>query len=166
MTPLVVGIDPGTKQSAFVAWDGDYIRDVATMENPKVAKYLRSIDRDACVCIENIEPYGLVVGKEVLETMFWIGRFFQVARDTVGPKQVSRLPRRAVKKHLRIGKGGDKEVRAALIRQLEHHPIDWHDLKSHQFAALGIAVCWWNTERARQPLKGQEPQHADVILSS
>lgn len=154
MTPLVIGIDPGTTQSAYVAWDGHFIQDVGTLANPKVAKYLRSIDKQACVCIENIEPYGMNVGREVLETMFWIGRFFQIARDTVGPQQVSRLPRRAAKKHLRLGPGtGDKDVRAALIRTLDRNPIEWHNLKSHQFAALAIAVTWWHTERERQPLK-------------
>lgn len=156
MTPLIIGIDPGTKQSAYVAWDGEFIQALGTEPNASVAKYLRSIDRRACVCIENIEPYGMNVGREVLETMFWIGRFFQIARDTIGPKQVSRLPRRAVKKHLRLGPGsGDKDVRAALINRLERNPIDWHSLRSHQFAALAIATTWWETERERQPLKGQ-----------
>ena len=155
MTPLVIGIDPGTKLSAYVAWDGNHIVDVATVENWRINKYLRTIDREACVCIENIEPTGMVIGREVLETMFWIGRFFQVARDTVGPHRVSRLARRTVKKHLKLKiTTGDKEVKAALIRSLEFNPIEWHNLRSHQFAALAIAVTWWNTERHRQPLKG------------
>lgn len=167
MTPLIIGIDPGTKQSAYVAWNGTYVQDVGTLDNPKVAKYLRSIDRDACVCFESIVSYGKVLGQSTLQTVFWTGRLFQVARDTVGPQQVSRLPRRAVKKHLRLGPGsGDKEVRAALIRMLERNPADWFNLKSHQWSALAIAVTWWDTERVRQPLKGQESQHAAVVLSS
>jgi hypothetical protein len=168
MTPLIIGIDPGTKQSAYVAWNGQHVFDLATVENWKVVRYLRTIPHDACVCVENIEPYGMNVGREVLETMFWIGRFYQAARDTVGPKQVSRLPRRAVKKHLGLKPGaGDKDVRAALVRALEHNPIEWYDLRSHQVSALAIAVTWWNTERARQPLKGQESKHVGsaIVLS-
>lgn len=152
MTPLVIGIDPGTKQSAYVAWDGEFITDVATVPNLQVLKYLRTVPAEACVVIENIEPYGAVVGREVFETCVWVGRFLQRARDVIGPHQVSRLPRRAVKKHLKVS-GGDKEVKAALVRMLERNPIEWNDLRSHQFAALAIAVTWWNTERALQPLK-------------
>lgn len=157
MTPLVVGIDPGTKQSAYVEWDGKFVTGVATLPNLDVARYLRTIDRRACVAIENVVSYGMPIGRETLETCVWIGRFYQVARDTVGPTQVSRLPRRAVKKYLGLKPGaGDKDVRAALMRTLEHNPIEWNDLRSHQFAALGICVTWWNTERSRQPLKGRK----------
>lgn len=157
MTPLVIGIDPGTKQSAYVAWDGNFIQALGTEENFKVAKYLRSIDPRSCVVFEAVESYGMVAGKTLFETVFWTGRLFQVARDTVGPKQVSRIPRRAVKKHLKLGSpSGDKQVRAALIRTLgiDRHPEDWHGVKAHQWSALAIAVTWWNTERERQPLKG------------
>lgn len=151
MTPLVIAIDPGTKQSAYVAWDGEFITAVETVPNAQVLKFLRSIAPDTCVVIENIEPYGMVVGREVHETMFWVGRFFQRARDIVGPKHVSRLPRRAVKKHLKLKPGaGDKDVRAALIHLLDRHPEQWHNLKSHQWSALAIAVTWWDTERSRQ----------------
>lgn len=160
MTPLVIGIDPGTKQSAYVEWDGESVQDVATLDNPKVAKYLRTIEREACVCFESVESYGKVLGFTTLQTVFWTGRLFQIARDTVGPRQVSRLPRRSVKKHLRLGPGAkDKHVRAALIRRLGADPVEYWNLRSHQFSALAIAITWWDTERVRQPLKGQEPQH-------
>jgi len=106
MTPLVIGIDPGTKQSAYVAWDGQWIQEIGTEPNPQVAKYLRDVarrtGRETCVVFEAVEPYGMVVGREVFETIFWTGRLFQIARDTIGPKQVSRLPRRAVKKFLKL----------------------------------------------------------------
>lgn len=155
MTPLVIAIDPGTTQSAYVAWDGNFITDVATVPNASVARYLRSIDRPSCVVFESVENYGMTIGRSVFQTVFWTGRLFQIARDRVGPSQVSRLPRRAVKKHLQLGKGaGDRDVRRALIRRLERHPEQWHNLKSHQWAALAIAVTWWDTERVRQPLKG------------
>jgi len=159
MTPLVIGIDPGTKQSAYVEWDGEWIQEIGTEPNPQVAKYLRDVarrtGRATCVVFEAIESYGMPIGRTTLETVFWTGRLFQIARDTLGPAQVSRLPRRAVKKHLGVGSGGDKQVRAALIRTLDHHHGDWHNfIKFHQLAALAIAVTWWNTERSRQPLKG------------
>src|SRR5688500_12118242 len=100
MTPLVIGIDPGTKQSAYVEWDGSYITGLATAPNMDVLRYLRTIDRRACVVFEAIGHYGMPVGAEVFNTAFWTGRLFQVARDTVGPTQVSRLKRSVVKKHL------------------------------------------------------------------
>jgi hypothetical protein len=161
MTPLVIGIDPGTKQSAYVAWDGNFITDVATVPNTKVLTYLRSLDPKTCVVLENVEPYGMAVGRETFETIYWIGRFFQRARDIVGLQQVSRLPRRAVKKHLRLKPGaGDKEVRKALINILERNPIEWHGMKGHEVQALALAVTWWNTERTRQPLKQERKSAA------
>lgn len=166
MTPLIIGIDPGTTQSAYVAWDGEFIRELGTEPNATVAKYLRTIDLDACVCIESVAYYGASVGREVFETCFWMGRFFQIARDRVGPRQVSRLSRNAVRKHLELKKSGNyKNVKAALERRLQRQPEDWHNLRSHQWSALAVAVTWWNTERVRQPLKGQVSQHADVVLS-
>lgn len=163
MTPLVIGIDPGTTQSAYVAWDGHFIQELGTAPNPTVAKYLRNIDRRACVVFESVQSYGKVIGFDVLQTVFWTGRLFQVARDTVGPQQVSRLPRRAVKKHLRLPSSArDKDVRAALIRQFD--PELWHNLATHQWSAFALAVTWWNTERARQPLKGQEIPHASASV--
>lgn len=159
MTPLIIGIDPGTKQSAFVEWDGSFITGLGVKPNIEVLRYLRSIDRRACVVFESVQNYGMVIGKSTFDTVFWTGRLFQVARDVVGPTQVSRLPRRAVKKYLGLGPGaGDKDVKAAILRRLERNPEDWHGrLNSHKVAALAIAITWWNTERERQVLKGRKP---------
>lgn len=155
MTPLVIGIDPGTTQSAFVAWNGDTIDGLGYEPNPKLAKYLRGIDSQTCVVFESVTHYGQAVGRTTFQTVFWTGRLFQVARDTVGPYQVSRLPRSAVKKHLRLDQtANDKNVREAVIRLLGRDPRDYYNLKSHQWQALALAITWWNTERERQPLKG------------
>lgn len=160
MTPLVIGIDPGTKQSAYVEWDGNFINGCDTLPNMQVLRYLRTIDKRACVVFEAVGHYGMPVGHDVFETVHWAGRLFQVARDTVGPYQVSRLKRSVVKKYLGLHQTmSDKAVREAVIRLIgvDRHPEDWNGkLKSHQWSALAIALTWWNTERERQVLKGRK----------
>lgn len=157
LTPVVIGIDPGPTQSAYVAWDGRFINDLGTKPNIEVLRYLRTIDRRACVVFESMVFYrGMPAGDDVFETVFWTGRLFQVARDTVGIAQVSRLSRTKVRKYLQLQKSGSyKNVKEALERRLERSPEDWHNLRSHQWSAMAIAVTWWNTERERQPLKGR-----------
>lgn len=158
MTDLVIGVDPGTTKSAYVAWDGASIHEIGTEANPQVAKYLRSTQARTAlrtvVVFESIESYGMAVGREIFETIFWTGRMFQIARDTIGPKNVYRLPRRAIKKHLcRSNRVKDKHIRAALLKRFENQ--HWEKLiTSHQWAALAVAVTWWDTERARHSTRG------------
>lgn len=164
MTPLVIGIDPGTSSSAYVAFDGADVVEHEITSNVNVALYLRKLRERGpfsevpfdhypeapAVVFESVESYGMTVGREIFQTIFWTGRLFQIARDTIGPTHVSRLPRRSVKKHLcRSNAVKDKHIRAALVKR-----FDSLKLSSHEWSALAIAVTWWDLERPRQALKG------------
>lgn len=76
---IVFGIDPGTYDSAIVAFDGHKISFKEKMGNLKLLAMLRSSEealRGKRVVIEMIGHYGtgMPAGKEVFETCIMIGR--------------------------------------------------------------------------------------------
>lgn len=101
------------------------------------------------VVIEGIESFGMAVGRDVFETVFWSGRFAQHAGS------FDRVFRKQVKLHLcgqarakdgnirqalidRFGGVGGKEV--AIGRKASPGPL--HGVKSHIWSALAVAVTY------------------------
>ena len=74
-----------------------------------LAKALRSGGLPDVVAIEKVESYGMAVGAEVFDTVFWSGRFAEAASSAT----VVMLPRRVVKLTL----CGDSRAKDANIRQ-------------------------------------------------
>ncbi len=105
---------------------------------------------------ESIESYGMAVGREVFETVWWTGRFFEaVARRGAN---ASRLPRKAVKLHLCGSvRAPDSNIRIALLDRFggtelakgtKKAPGPLFGIKSHEWAALALAVTWWDQQLA------------------
>ena len=113
---IVIGVDPGPTQSAFVVWDGERVLDKGILPNFIVVGCLSNyaghdqITADAIV-FEQVESFGMAVGRDVFETVFETGRMFQsVAR------LARRIPRREVKMHLcHSMRAKDSNIRQALI---------------------------------------------------
>lgn len=74
---MIVAIDPGTTQSAYVLMDEDYkIYRAEILPNAELLDYLKGLTPHLYkVVIEMIASYGMAVGQEVFETCVWIGRF-------------------------------------------------------------------------------------------
>ena len=74
---MIVAIDPGTTQSAYVLMDEDYkIYRAEILPNEALLDYLRTLAPHLYkVVIEMIASYGMPVGAETFETCVWIGRF-------------------------------------------------------------------------------------------
>jgi len=72
----ILAIDPGQTQSAWVWWDEVLQRpmQMGIRDNNEILGFLHSPE---IVAIEMVASYGMPVGKEVFETGFWIGRFYQ-----------------------------------------------------------------------------------------
>lgn len=157
----VVAIDPGTEQSAWVTFDGTNVLAHGIESNEalrlRFGRDTWSSDGFAAdvllsVVFESIESYGMAVGREVFETVFWTGRLFQSAHRI--STHVERMPRKAVKLHLcESSRAQDTNIRAALLdrfggkekaigRKAAQGPL--YGIKSHEFAALAIAVTWWD----------------------
>lgn len=135
---MVIGIDPGPRESAFVVWDGERVVSSGDLPNQELATYLDS----ACspVACEWIESFGMAVGREVFETVFAVGMFSQ---------HVDRLrlvPRRDVKLHLcQSPRAKDTNIRQALIDRCgdvgtKKNPGPLFGISQHRWAALAVAV--------------------------
>ncbi|MGE3840088.1 MAG: hypothetical protein AB7I50_00730 [Vicinamibacterales bacterium] len=171
---IVIGIDPGTVQSAYVVFDGAQVLDHGIAPNPKVAAFLRTADpAGSAVAFEKIEGMGMTVGREVFETIHWTGRFYQVARDTIGPKRVFRIPRTAVKLQLcRSRRAKDPHIRRALLNRFggpkaqgsRSLPGPLFGITSHEWSALAVAVTWWDTDRKAFERNQQEKVHATAVV--
>jgi hypothetical protein len=100
-------------------------------------------DVDA-VAIEQIASYGMPVGAEVFETVFWSGRFAEAAYARM--RRVTRIPRMEVKMHLcHNSRAKDANIRQALIDRLgapgtKKAPGTTYGIKADEWAALAVAV--------------------------
>src|SRR3989304_5568909 len=94
MNIRVLAIDPGLLFSGFVVYDGKEILDFGKIDNFAMLEYIANKNYDTCV-IERIASYGMAVGESVLETIFWSGRFYQVADNA--DKAIYRIYRKDVK---------------------------------------------------------------------
>jgi len=146
----ILAIDPGTEQSARLIWDTESwnIYNAAIESNESVLKYLQRVSVDVCV-IEWIESYGMPVGAQVFDTCRWIGRFQQAYADPT-----ILYPRRKVKLALcNSARAKDSNVSRALKDKLgepgtKKNPGRTYGIKTHLWAALGLAVGYWESEVA------------------
>lgn len=105
----ILAIDPGTSQSAWLRFDGTRPQGFGITANEILVKALRSGGLPDVVVIEKIESYGMAVGAEVFDTVWWAGRFAEAAERV----PVVMLPRRVVK----LALCGDSRAKDANIRQ-------------------------------------------------
>lgn len=160
---IVLGLDPGTTKSAIVLWNGQSVTLAREVDNGVLLSLLRSSetlmgaegldlpDRPVLV-IEKFESMGMVVGMEVMETIYWSGRFDEAyARKPWGV--VGRVTRRDVKLHLCGNmRAKDTNVRQALIDRFggiqavgtRKSPGPLHSVTGHCWSALAVAVTYFD----------------------
>ncbi len=160
MTDIILGIDPGTTQSAWLVLDGRTILAAAIDPNADVLQLVRggwAATRDgwsfvfSTVAIERIEPrFGLNVGWSTLLTCEFVGALTEAAR----PLPVALLRRSVILGHLGVATRGrgdatrtsaDSGVRAALMERWggegsvrKGGPLV--GIKTHLWSALSVAV--------------------------
>lgn len=140
---IVFAIDPGTKQSGWALLDGAHVVDSGVHANHDMLRWVQAGQGADALAIEMIASYGMAVGRDVFETVRWIGRFQQAWRD---PEAVRLVYRQEVKLHLcGTPRAKDANIRQALIDQLgpqgtKKAPGNTYGVKSHAWAALGVAV--------------------------
>lgn len=149
----ILAIDPGCTQTAFVLYDSasrsidskGKIDNAAMLKQILVCTTLRPAD--VCV-IEMVASYGMAVGKEVFETVYWIGRFAQQWLSCTG-REASRLYRRDVKMFLcGNNRAKDSNIRQALIDMyggksaigLKKTPGPLYGVSKDIWAALSVAT--------------------------
>lgn len=152
---IVLAIDPGYEVSAYVLFDGARILRHGIESNTIMLAAIGEIYRTALdpidTVLEQIESFGMAVGREVFETVFWTGRFYQRAQHFA---PVWRMPRKTVKLHLcQSARAQDSNIRVALIDRFggteraigkKASPGPLYGIKSHEWSALAIAVTFWD----------------------
>jgi hypothetical protein len=150
----IYAIDPGTTQSALVHLHDSGEATGGMWTNDMLVYALREQeDWRGHLVIEQIESFGMAVGKETFETVFWTGRFAE-AWDAHHSyfRSWSRLPRRAVKLHLcNSAKAKDANIRQALIDKYGGIACTkkggaLYGIKSHLWSALAVGVTYRETE--------------------
>lgn len=142
---MILAIDPGTEQSGWCLFDGGRVIDSGVLPNAEML--LETTWSSAkTLAIEMVASYGMPVGREVFETVRWIGRFQQCWRNGDGPEAVRLVYRRDVKLHLCGSmKAKDPNVWQALKDRLgepgtKKNPGPLYGVQSHARAALAVAV--------------------------
>jgi len=156
----VIAIDPGSTRSAMVIMDGETLRPLYThlMENEELQAYIKCLhfeeqDRGA---IEMLQSYGNLIGKDVLDTAVWIGRFYETLRRKLffPPEYVYRMEE---KMHIcHSSKAGDAEIRRALIdrfcthdfrtgRGTKANPDFFAGVKADLWAAYAVGLTYIET---------------------
>lgn len=139
-----LALDPGTVETGWCLFNAGRAYDSGVKPNREmldlVHRYGPLYDT---LAIEMVASYGMPVGREVFETVRWIGRFQQAWRD---PEAVRLIYRRDVKMHLCGSmKAKDANVWQALIDKLgpvgtKACPGPLYGVKSHARSALAVAV--------------------------
>lgn len=148
----VLAIDPGCEQSAWVLYDGTRVVSHNIEANELVEARLMNdkLRDDWALVIEQITSYGMPVGVEVFDTVFWTGRFYAAAKTLC--RIPHRVPRRDVKLHLcQSARAKDANVRQALLDRFggkekavgrKASPGPLYGVKADCWQALALAVTW------------------------
>lgn len=162
----ILAIDPGTTQSGWAEWESGTLHWCGINDNKDVLTRCWLAVRDcplSVLVIEQVESYGMIVGRDVFETIRWSGRFEEAALGR--ERSAIYLPRREVKLALcNDSRAKDKNIRAALLEKFGPLPTKktgpvphWgiHRPKSHIWSAVALAVTY-EFLRDRDPARLEE----------
>jgi len=166
----VIAIDPGPTESAVVLWDGEKIISSCDMPNENIVEALaewdeaipewdteRPLDTDYVCAIEQLRGFGVLASDAIFDTCWWSGRFAQA----FGMKRTHMIPRKKAAAHI-CGTGGiskDQFVREAIIQRFggkekavgsKKSPGILYGISSHKWAALCIALYYWDVVRTQK----------------
>ena len=147
---MILAIDPGTTESAYVICGEDYKPlYIGKVKNGEMLEIIENYDYDELV-IEMIASYGMAVGREVFETCVWIGRFWEASTA----QKKSYIYRKDEKMNLcGSTRAKDTNIRVALIDRFAKHDLkngkgtkqnpDWfYGFKKDIWAAYAVAVMY------------------------
>ena len=139
---MIFAIDPGTEQSGYCVLAGRGIYKSGVLPNAEMLRLVQDPDVTSTLgdilAIEMVASYGMPVGREVFETVRWIGRFQQAWSE---PEAVRLVYRQAVKLHLcKSVRAKDANIWQALKDRFGPEKLKVLGVKSHARSALAVAV--------------------------
>ncbi|CDY79446.1 hypothetical protein BGLT_02227 [Caballeronia glathei] len=146
----ILAIDPGTEKSGWCIFQDGKVSDSGIDENDVILSLVYGW-LGGPMAIEMVSSYGMPVGREVFETVLWIGRFVEAHQS---PESVRLVYRKDVKLHLcGSPKAKDGNIRQALIDMFprtgggktpqvgtKKQPGPLFGVSSHAWSALAVAV--------------------------
>jgi hypothetical protein len=162
LVTTILAIDPGPERSAWVKYDAGHLLGRGYEDNGLLLARFRDdlspgtwpLWDAKAVVIEKVESFGMAVGAEVFETVFWSGRFAEAA----SPLPVHRIGRKAVKLHLcGQARAKDPNVRQALIDRFggpsaigkKASPGPLYGISGDVWSALAVAVTFHDQEETK-----------------
>lgn len=153
----LLAIDPGYLQSAILLLNLTALLPMswAILPNGEILNMLEHAQAEH-LAIERVEGFGMPIGVETIETVFWSGRFAdRWARNNNRPEAI-RIGRKAIKQHLcGTSTAKDPNVRRALIDRYgpgdqlaigrKANPGPLYGMKADCWAALALAVTAYDT---------------------
>lgn len=170
----ILAIDPGYEVSGYVVLGEDDCIESHGILTHDVMLSVIELWRDRMV-VEMVASYGRPVGREVFETVYWIGRYVQAYYR---PDEVLRIPRKSVTKFICMNAGAtDSHIRQALIDMyprtgggaipqigVKAKPGPLFGMRKDEWAALGLAFTArdvWLAQRMQEALGPTFNEHSD-----
>jgi hypothetical protein len=139
---MIVAIDPGPIESAFVRMEGTAILECGKEPNELILERIPGWRGwNSFLAIEMIASYGMPVGAEVFQTCVWIGRFIE--KDSSAYQFVYR---KDVKMHICGSvKANDANIRQALVDRFgpkgtKKNPGHLYGLKADMWSAFAVGL--------------------------
>ena len=155
---MILAIDPGNIQSAYVLMDEDLKPvEFAKTENENMLAVIEGAGfygKVKTLAVEMVASYGMPVGAEVFETCVWIGRFIEAA-ERIG-MTVTKIYRKDEKINLCGSmKAKDSNIRQALIDRFAQHDLkngkgtkgnpDWfYGVSKDVWSAIAVSVTYYD----------------------
>lgn len=144
MNKTLIAIDPGTEKSAMLVWNGEQVGFSQIVSNTLLYQHLKITETRYPLVIEMMASYGMPVGREVFETVLFIGRLIEVWESK--GLAVKLAYRKEIKVHIcGTTKAKDGNIRQALIDRFgavgtKKKPGPLYGVSSHLWSALAVAV--------------------------
>lgn len=152
---VVLAIDPGPVYSAYCVVDADTMKPLEfdKVKNETLREYINefSFEREDRAVIEMIQSFGMAVGKDVFDTLVWVGRFAEQL-DERSFQPTAFVLRKEEKLHICGSvKAKDTNIRHALIDRFCSHDFtqgkgtkanpDWfYGFKADVWMAYAVAI--------------------------
>lgn len=154
----ILAIDPGNERSAYAVIDSETFRigDHGIHTNDHMLDKIVTLtdvefpDVQRLV-VEMIQSFGMPVGREVFETVFWIGRFCEASGV-----DFTRIYRNDVKLHLcKSARAKDGNIRQAIIDRLgpqgvKKAPGPTYGISKDVWSAVAVGLTWIDTQAAKE----------------
>jgi hypothetical protein len=146
---MILAIDPGSEQSAYVLLREDLsLSSFGKVKNGDMLEIIQDRYYDY-MAIEMVASYGMAVGAEVFETVFWIGRFYEIARSTEC-KYIERIYRKDEKMNLcHSMKANDSNIRQSLIDRFgvvgtKKAPGWFYGVSKDVWSAIAVGITYYD----------------------